>query len=192
MEKENEDDLASPLAQITPSNEEDLAYPLAQITPPDEEDLASPLAQITPTSLSEGDIEDAPLLTRRTFIEKTTPPPLKEMRPKFIDLCSVIVLGPEIVNGRLAMVGFMSAVIVELTKGQDLFTQITNGGYLWFLWTTILFTIASVIPFSKGMGPDTKSDSFWNTNAEVWNGRAAMLGLVALALTELFKGGPLV
>lgn len=114
------------------------------------------------------------------------------MRPKLIDLSSVISHGPEIVNGRLAMVGFMSAIVIELTKGQDLFTQISSGGYLWFLWTTILFTIASIIPFSKGMAPNANSNNFWNPNAEVWNGRAAMLGLVALAITELFKGGPLV
>ena len=34
----------------------------------------------------------------------------------------------ERINGRLAMIGFVAAMVVELSNGQDLFTQISDGG----------------------------------------------------------------
>lgn len=149
------------------------------------DDLASQLTQLTPPTLPKGDIIEPPLT-------RLTPPPLEKVSPDFFDVFSFVGPGPERINGRLAMIGFVSAMAIELTKGQDLFTQISSGGYLWFFWSSILFTAASLIPFSKGMGPAAKSNSFWNPDAEIWNGRAAMVGLVALAFTELVKGGPLV
>lgn len=151
----------------------------------DKDGLASQLTQLTPPTLPKGDINEPP-------VTRLTPPPSEKVSPKFIDVLSFTGPGPERINGRLAMLGFVSAIAVELTRGQDLFMQISNGGYKWFLWTSILFTVASLIPFSKGVGPGAKASKFWNPDAEVWNGRAAMVGLIALAVTEFLKGGPLV
>lgn len=125
-------------------------------------------------------------------LSKLTPPPSKKVSPKFMEVLSFTGPAPERINGRLAMIGFVSAIAVELTRGQDLYTQITNGGDMWFFWTSILFTAASLIPFSKGFGPGFVRDRFWNPDAEVWNGRAAMVGLIALGITEFLKRGPLV
>lgn len=36
-----------------------------------------------------------------------------------------------------------------------------------------------------------KKYSFWRPNAEIINGRAAMVGLVALLITEWYRGGAL-
>lgn len=135
---------------------------------------------------AQGDDKDEPLLS------KLSPPPSQKVSPKLFDVMSFAGPAPERINGRLAMIGFVSAMAVEITKGQDLFTQIGNGGYQWFLWTSILFSMASLVPFIKGVGPGAKSNRFWNADAEVWNGRAAMIGLVALAATEFLKGGTLV
>lgn len=115
-----------------------------------------------------------------------------QISPRFIDVLAFTGPGPERINGRLAMVGFISAMVVEITRGQDLFTQIENGGYRWFLLTSVVLTMASLFPFSRGIGPGATTDKFWNPDAEVWNGRAAMVGLVALAITEYIKGGALV
>lgn len=100
----------------------------------------------------------------------------------------------ERVNGRLAMLGFVTAIAVELTRGQDIFTQIQSGGFKWFIGTTILFSLASLVPLFKGVSANSKSrpGGLMSSDAELWNGRLAMVGLVALAYTEYMKGGPLV
>lgn len=51
---------------------------------------------------------------------------------------------------------------------------------------------ASLVPFFKGVDVETKSEGLMNSDAELLNGRLAMLGLVALAVTEFAKGGALV
>ncbi|KAF7116591.1 hypothetical protein RHSIM_RhsimUnG0024800 [Rhododendron simsii] len=62
----------------------------------------------------------------------------------------------------------------------------------WFLLTTGVLSVASLIPLSSGVSVESKSKPFWSSDAEMLNGRFAMLGLVALALTEFVKGGALV
>lgn len=99
---------------------------------------------------------------------------------------------PERINGRLAMVGFVAALAVELSNGEDVFAQISNGGIPWFLGTSVLFTVASLIPLFNGVSVQSKSKGLMTSDAELWNGRFAMLGLVALAFTEYVKGGALV
>ena len=99
---------------------------------------------------------------------------------------------PERINGRLAMIGFVSALAVELSNGQDVFTQISNGGIPWFLGTSILLSFASLIPLFKGVSVESKSDGVMTSKAALLNGRIAMLGLVALVFTEYVKGGTLI
>lgn len=125
-----------------------------------------------------------------------TPPPPPPRAPKvstkFSDVLAFSGPAPERINGRLAMIGFVSALAVELSNGQDVFTQISNGGIPWFLGTSILLSFASLIPLFKGVSVESKSDGVMTSNAELWNGRFAMLGLVALAFTEYVKGGTLI
>lgn len=127
-----------------------------------------------------------------TDTSELTPPPTKKVSPNFIDVMAFAGPGPERINGRLAMIGFVSAIQVEIINGQDLFTQISNGGFQWFLGASILLTVASLIPFLRGIGPAANQDPVMNPDAELWNGRFAMIGLVALAITEYFKGGALI
>ncbi|XP_059447686.1 early light-induced protein, chloroplastic-like [Corylus avellana] len=122
--------------------------------------------------------------------EQPTPKP--KMSTNFSDLFAFSGPAPERINGRLAMVGFVSAMAVELYRGQDVFAQISNGGIPWFVGTTIVLSFASLIPLFKGVSVESKSDGFMTSDAEMWNGRFAMLGLVALAFTEYMKGGTLV
>lgn len=122
---------------------------------------------------------------------RLAPPPLETVSPDFMDVFAFAGPGPERINGRLAMIGFVSAIVAEFVTGQDLFMQISNGGYTSFVSISSLLTVASLIPLFEGVGPGAKSNKFWNPNAEIWNGRVAMVGLVALAIIEFFKGGPL-
>ncbi|XP_073046938.1 early light-induced protein 1, chloroplastic-like [Primulina eburnea] len=120
------------------------------------------------------------------------PPPQPEESAKITDIMAFDGPGPERINGRLAMIGFVSAIAVELTRGQDIFSQIQNGGISWFVGTTVVLSVASLVPLFKGVSADSKSRGLMTSDAELWNGRLAMLGLIALAYTEYVKGGALV
>lgn len=114
------------------------------------------------------------------------------MSTKFSDLLAFSGPAPERINGRLAMVGFVAALAVELSKGENVFAQISDGGVSWFLGTTAILTLASLVPLFQGITVESKSKGFMTSNAELWNGRFAMLGLVALAFTEFVTGGTLI
>ncbi|BFG13956.1 hypothetical protein CerSpe_002310 [Prunus speciosa] len=120
----------------------------------------------------------------------SSPPP--KVSTKFSELFAFSGPAPERINGRLAMVGFVSALAVELYNGQDVFAQISNGGVSLFVATSILLTAASLVPLFKGVSVESKSDGIMTSDAELLNGRLAMLGLVALVFTEYVKGGTLV
>ncbi|CAG7888271.1 hypothetical protein BRARA_A02052 [Brassica rapa] len=141
--------------------------------------------------------EESPLPSTSATPPQTplySPPPLSKPKvsTKFGDLLAFSGPAPERINGRLAMVGFVAAIAVELLKGENVFAQISDGGVGWFLGTTALLTLASMIPLFKGIRAESKSKGFMTSDAELWNGRFAMLGLVALAFTEYVKGGTLV
>lgn len=117
---------------------------------------------------------------------------LKQVSTKFSDVLAFSGPAPERINGRLAMVGFVSAMGVELARGDDVVAQLMNGGLPWFVGTTVLLSIASLVPLFKGVSVQSMSDGLMTSDAELWNGRFAMLGLVALVFTEFLTGGPLV
>nr|XP_043627308.1 early light-induced protein 2, chloroplastic-like [Erigeron canadensis] len=122
----------------------------------------------------------------------TTTPPHAKVSTKFTDLLAFSGPAPERVNGRLAMIGFVSAMAVELTNGQDLFTQISNGGLTLFVGTSVVLTLASLVPLFQGVRAEAKSNGVMTSDAELLNGRVAMLGLIALAFTEFVTGSALV
>jgi len=100
---------------------------------------------------------------------------------------------PERINGRLAMVGFVSALAVEAARGDGLLAQVGNGaGLAWFAYTAVVLSAASLAPLLQGESAEDRSGGFMTADAELWNGRLAMLGLVALAATEYLTGTPLV
>ncbi|XP_073046930.1 early light-induced protein 1, chloroplastic-like [Primulina eburnea] len=124
----------------------------------------------------------------------STPPPRPqpEESTNITDIMAFDGPGPERINGRLAMIGFVAAIAVEFTRGQGIFSQIQNGGILWFVGTTVVLSVASLVPLFKGVSADSRSKGLMTSDAELWNGRLAMVGLIALAYTEYLKGGTLV
>ncbi|KAL6189588.1 hypothetical protein ACLB2K_040975 [Fragaria x ananassa] len=82
---------------------------------------------------------------------------LPNVSTKFGDVFALNGSAPERISGRLAMVGFVSALAVELLKGQDVFSQISDGGISVFLGTSNLLSVASVIPLLQGVSVESKS-----------------------------------
>ncbi|KAL6647941.1 hypothetical protein ACP70R_015378 [Stipagrostis hirtigluma subsp. patula] len=100
---------------------------------------------------------------------------------------------PERINGRLAMVGFVSALAVEAARGGGLLSQAESGtGLAWFAYTAVALSVASLVPLLQGETAEGRSKGAFTADAELWNGRLAMLGLVALAATEYLTGAPFV
>lgn len=55
-----------------------------------------------------------------------------------------------------------------------------------------MLSLALLVLLSKGVSVESKSDGLVTSDAELMNGRLAVLGLVAFAFTEYVKGGSLV
>ncbi|CAA7394835.1 unnamed protein product [Spirodela intermedia] len=126
----------------------------------------------------------------------SSPPPARPkavVSTKFSDVLAFGGPAPERINGRLAMVGFVAALGVELARGTGLAAQVAEGaGVPWFVATASVLSLASLVPLFKGVTAESRSAGLMTSDAEMWNGRFAMLGLVALAFTEFVTGGPLV
>uniref|UniRef100_A0A3B5Y413 Uncharacterized protein n=1 Tax=Triticum aestivum TaxID=4565 RepID=A0A3B5Y413_WHEAT len=128
-----------------------------------------------------------------TPIPAAPKPMTKKANPSVWDALAFSGPAPERINGRLAMVGFVAALSVEAARGGGLLDQAGSGAGLgWFLVTAGVFSVASLVPLLQGQSVESKSSGFWSADAELWNGRFAMLGLVALAATEFITGAPFV
>ncbi|KAF8642842.1 hypothetical protein HU200_067039 [Digitaria exilis] len=135
----------------------------------------------------------APLICMATKGEDTE---TTTKKPGIWDALAFSGPAPERINGRLAMVGFVSALAVEASRGDGLLAQAGNGaGLTWFAYTAVVLSAASLAPLLQGETVEGRSGGLFNlftADAEIWNGRLAMLGLVALAATEYLTGAPLI
>ena len=118
----------------------------------------------------------------------------------------------EIINGRVAMIGWMLALQGEFANDQGLFRQVVNtrtftladgvvksstfpatGAFL--IPVTVLAVLAaSLAPTLRGndesgLEKAPKDFSVFRAESEMTNGRGAMIGLVALLFAEKFTNG---
>uniref|UniRef100_A0A0D9WW53 Uncharacterized protein n=1 Tax=Leersia perrieri TaxID=77586 RepID=A0A0D9WW53_9ORYZ len=142
--------------------------------------------------------EETPASTSSSSPSPANPPPAaatKKPPPSLFDALAFSGPAPERINGRLAMVGFVSALAVEAGRGGGILEQAGSGsGAAWFAATAAVLTAASLVPLLRGETAEARggAGALMSADAEIWNGRFAMLGLVALAFTEFLTGSPLV
>merc|ERR1711977_261798 len=112
------------------------------------------------------------------------PPPVKKSI-SFGDAMAFSGAGPETINGRLAMLGFISALGAEAASGESIFQQVGDAEPS-ILFAFIMFAAASLIPIFKGV----KKEKFaiFSPEAEMLNGRAAMIGFALLLAIEAKSG----
>jgi hypothetical protein len=104
------------------------------------------------------------------------------------ELMSFAGPAPELINGRLSMLAFVAAVGPELSSGESVVGQLAQEPTLIAL-TFVLFSVASLIPMLSG----AKREAFgpFSPDAEMLNGRAAMLGFATLLVVEGLRGAAL-
>ena len=122
--------------------------------------------------------------------------PKQEEGLDFFKLMGAGGLAPEVINGRAAMLGFLAAVGAELATQDSIFKQLGEGGAGGMLFVFAAVTAASFAPVLRGKSSDeaflknSKPEEFgpFNAQAEMLNGRAAMMGLLFLLAAEASQG----
>merc|ERR1711977_590375 len=122
-----------------------------------------------------------------TFAKKMALPS-RTVRPAFaVSRSSRVVVraAPETINGRLAMLGFIAALGAEASSGETIFQQVGDAEPS-ILFAFIMFAAASLIPIFKGVKKE--KFAFFSPEAEMLNGRAAMIGFALLLAIEAQSG----
>lgn len=118
-----------------------------------------------------------------------TPTPTGDAQALSIsDLMAFSGPAPELISARLSMIGFTAALFAELATGESVVRQWAEEPTGVFL-TFLTFSVATLIPLLSS----TKREAFgpFTPDAEVANGRFAMIGFASLLVIELVKGSAL-
>ena len=102
---------------------------------------------------------------------------------------------PEVINGRVAQLAFVSGVGAELATGETLPTQFHDHVFA-LAFASSLVAFASFIPSVQAKKYTAEPDSKgafgpFSPGKEMLHGRLAMLGLAAAFYLELPRGAPL-
>ena len=83
------------------------------------------------------------------------------------------------------MLGFIAALGAEASSGETIFQQVGDAEPS-ILFAFIMFAAASLIPIFKGVKKE--KFAFFSPEAEMLNGRAAMIGFALLLAIEAQSG----
>lgn len=110
-------------------------------------------------------------------------------------------VGPELINGRAAMVGLVGVILSEIGSGETVGQQMGHfGGFFGFAFLSAFATAASLGPLLSGAVtpeklfpsendsfPDQRLPTVWTATAEKLNGRVAMMGFLLVLVEEHFS-----
>ena len=113
--------------------------------------------------------------TIRSSLKNTKP-----TQPKARFVKEDFITKAEKVNGRCAMIGFTSAVLEEVVNHQPISEQFMDNIGLAACVTSLVIVGTASNPQDTGVSPW----GFFEPEAEKWNGRAAMIGILSLLITE--------
>ncbi|KAI6683603.1 hypothetical protein NL676_029516 [Syzygium grande] len=71
------------------------------------------------------------------------------------------------------------------SKGQDLFIQISEGGIPWFIGTSILLLVASLVPLFQGVTAESKSDGVDDFQCRVVERKICNVGTSCVGLHRI-------
>merc|ERR1712003_305490 len=97
---------------------------------------------------------------------------------------------PEVINGRLAMVGILAGLGAEFAKGESIPTQFADH-FGAFFFASALVIAASFVPGIGNPAEMKKNDGMWTANAEMLNGHVAMVALALTIAVEAFTNSAL-
>lgn len=102
-----------------------------------------------------------------------------------MDVMAFSGAGPELINGRLAMIAFAAAAAAEASSGKTVGAQFSEEPTLIVL-TAILLAAGSLVTMVKNV--EVTGLGVFGADKEMFNGRAAMLGFASLLIVEGFTG----
>ena len=86
---------------------------------------------------------------------------------------------------RLAMLGFFAAIIAEYSTGKNVFQQVQSAPWP-IACVFLLITVATTIPVVRGL--PRRGNSIFSPDAEVVNGRIAMLAFFSIVVITALRG----
>lgn len=96
---------------------------------------------------------------------------------------------PETINGRAAMVAMLAAFGAEVGSRQPVFDQIKSAPVLiGIAFATVI--IGSIVPVVRKADLNQQGAGPFTQQAEIWNGRTAMVAFALLLTVETWKAGP--
>ena len=149
---------------------------------------ARPARRVVVRAAPEPPTESSPEPERVRAADAAAPPPPPPPAKKDIGFSEAMAFSgpaPETINGRLAMLGFIAALGAEAASGETIYQQIADAEPSIF-FAFIMFAAASLIPTLKGVKKE--KFAFFSPEAEMLNGRAAMIGFALLLAIEAKSG----
>jgi hypothetical protein len=109
----------------------------------------------------------------------------------------------QLINGRAAMVGFVSAIAGEIITKKEAFellfpAKMVSGvpthvidaqNFSLMAFVIAVSTLGTITPkFTQDNFDESREFAIFKTNSEMLNGRAAMIGIISLLVAENFMG----